>query len=87
MKESTISSAETSISTPWRRIFDHRGQVFLQLQRGLVLHVDLDGHQQVLAHPQDWNPFHVDLSRFGRLRDTVWPVMRMAGQRVGQRTW
>ena len=59
MKESTISSAEMSISTPlapWR--CDRRGQIVLQLQRQLVVHVDLDGDQQELAHPQDGYAVH-----------------------------
>jgi hypothetical protein len=55
MNESTISSAEMSMRA---RLLDRGGQVVLQCQCGLVLHVDLDGHQQALAHPQDRNALH-----------------------------
>ena len=59
MKESTISSAEMSISTPLAPVASIvRRQVVLQRQRQLVLHVDLDGDQQALAHLQDRDAFH-----------------------------
>src|SRR6185295_17158054 len=34
-------------------------QVVLQLQSQLIVHVDLDGDEQELAHSQDWNAFHL----------------------------
>ena len=59
MKESTISSVEMSMSTPLLAfLLDGVRQVVLQLQRELIVHVDLDGDEQELAHPQDWNAFH-----------------------------
>ena len=58
-KESTISSAEMSISTPLAPVVAiFVGQVVLQRQRGLVLHVDLDGDQQRAAHLQDRDAVH-----------------------------
>ena len=60
MNESTISSAEMSISTPLARASDDaRGQVVLQRHRQPVVHVDLDGDEQELAHLQDRDAFHV----------------------------
>ena len=57
--ESTISSAEMSISTPLAPVFEMRvGQVVLQRQRRLVLHVHLDRDQQAAAHPQDRDAVH-----------------------------
>ena len=59
MKESTISSAEMSISTPLAPVArDALGQVVLQRHREPVVHVHLDRHQQELAHPEDRNAFH-----------------------------
>ena len=59
MNESTISSAEMSISTPARAgRGDARGQVVLQLHRQAIVHVDLDRHEQALAHLQDRDAFH-----------------------------
>src|SRR5256885_2114456 len=40
------------------RARDALGQVVLERQRRLVLHVDLDGNQQHIAHAQDWNAVH-----------------------------
>ena len=59
MKESTISSAEMSIRTPFGvSVSGLRRQIVLERQRQLVVHVDLDGDEQELAHPQDRNSFH-----------------------------
>ena len=33
-------------------LLDRAGQIILQLQRQLIVHVDLDGDEQELAHPQ-----------------------------------
>ena len=50
MNESTISSAEMSISTPAARVATILlREVVLQRQRELVVHVDLDRHQQEVA--------------------------------------
>ncbi len=50
MNESTISSAEMSISTPRARSLTIRvGQVVLQRQRQPVVHVHLDGDEQERA--------------------------------------
>ena len=65
MNESTISSAEMSISTPRAPVCDDPlGQVVLQRHREPVVHVDLDRHQQEFAHLEDRNAFH----RRARLR-------------------
>ena len=59
MNESTISSDEMSISTPRAPVVrDPRGEVVLQLQREPVVHVDLDRHQQELAHLEDRDALH-----------------------------
>jgi hypothetical protein len=36
-------------------------QVVLKLERHLIVHVDLDGDEQELAHPQYWDSFHGQL--------------------------
>ena len=60
MNESTISSVEMSMSTPRLAFFDDGvRQIVLQLERHLIVHVDLDGDEQELAHPQYWDAFHV----------------------------
>ena len=54
MKESTISSADMSISTPARAIgHDPLRQIVLQRHRQPVVHVDLDRDQQALADLED----------------------------------
>ena len=59
MNESTISSAEMSISTPRAPVLDDPlGQVVLQRHRQPVVHVDLDRDQQELAHLEDRDAFH-----------------------------
>ena len=56
MNESTISSAEMSISTPLARVWTMRaGKVVLKRQRKVIVHVHLDGHQQELTDPDDRN--------------------------------
>src|SRR6185312_12194279 len=37
---------------------DAIGEIVLQLHGELVVHVDLDGHEQEAAHPQNRNLFH-----------------------------
>ena len=60
MNESTISSAEMSISTPRAPVAAIRvGQIVLQLHREPVVHVDLDRHEQALAHLENRDAFHV----------------------------
>ncbi len=51
MNESTISSEEMSIARPWHSLRDPVGQVILKGERQLVVHVYLDGHEQVASHP------------------------------------
>ena len=43
-------------------LLDGVRQVVLQFQRELIVHVDLDGDEQELAHPQDWDAFHLGVS-------------------------
>ena len=66
MNESTISSAEMSISTPRAPVAAMRvGQIVLQLHRQPVVHVDLDRHEQELAHLEDRDAFHATSPRGG----------------------
>ena len=59
MKESTISSAEMSISTPRARASTIAlGQVVLQRHGQPVVHVDLDGDQEAVAHLEDRDALH-----------------------------
>ena len=58
MNESTISSAEMSISTPCALAGRSACQIVLQRHRQAVVHVHLDRDQQVIAHLQDRNAFH-----------------------------
>ena len=58
IKESTISSPEISISTPRAGLDDVRGQLILQRQRQLVMHVHLDGDEQEFLHLQYRNAVH-----------------------------
>ena len=59
MNESTMSSAEMSIKTPRAPVVDDpAGQVVLQRHRQAIVHVDLDRHDQEIAHPKDRYMFH-----------------------------
>ena len=58
MKESTISSAEMSMSTPRLGFHDPVSQVVLQAEGEPVVHVHLNGGEQKLAHLQNGNPIH-----------------------------
>src|SRR5690606_24688276 len=41
-----------------RSLTDPLGKIVLQRKGKLVVHVDLDGDQQEVTHPQDWYAFH-----------------------------
>jgi hypothetical protein len=54
-----MSSAEISINTPRADVLLMRsGQVVLQGQGQLVMHVDLDGDEQKVAHLKNRNTLH-----------------------------
>ena len=49
-----------SINTPRALVVgDPAGEVVLQRHRQAIVHVDLDRHDQILAHPKDRYVFHV----------------------------
>ena len=90
MNESTISSAEMSISTPLAPVsLDLRGQIVLQRHRQPVVHVDLDGDEQELAHPQDRDAIHgAAQSGLVRVTDAAGALERQrAARRPGSPWW
>ena len=83
MKESTISSAEMSISTPCDRCFTIcAGKIVLQRERQPVVHVHLNGDEQKLAHLENRYPLHVYLAAAltgaASWRTTLCPLRRKA---------
>ena len=91
MNESTISSDEISTSTPRAPVSTIRErQVVLQLHRQLIVHVHLDRDQQVRAHLENRNAFHVpqpvDGSHRLRCRGDVTPAVASARREgIGER--
>ncbi len=59
MKESTMSSEEMSIRTP--RALNREnliGQVVLKGHDQAIVHINLDGHEEVFPHAENRDMFH-----------------------------
>src|SRR6185436_9193589 len=65
---------------------DAVGEIVLQLHGELVVHVDLDGHEQEASHAQNRNLFHDGaLYAFGVGSDTVALILRNASVKASAR--